>query len=78
MKTEKTKLTNERKEANKIDVVIIEFADWPNLWYHKAEWDEQGGYKGFLKTFAVSIRDIIRVNYKRVHFKDFPTTEWQG
>lgn len=78
VKAEKDKIKKDRIEANKIDVVVIEFSGMSNLWFHKAQWDAIGGYKKFLKDFCLSIRDISQVNYKRVHFSKFPTTEWEG
>lgn len=60
-----------------IDVVIIEFTGMSDLWFHRVDWENGGRYRGFLKNWCISIRDIQKVTHKSVLESEFPTTEWE-
>ena len=66
---------HERK-SDKTPVVVIKFHGENDLYFYKEDWDNMGGYKGFLKEFCMSIRDIEKVEHKRIKSSQYPTREW--
>ena len=66
-----------RTKGELIPVVIFEFRDWMNLWLTKEQYQDEGGYKGVLKTFAIPVGEIKKVHHLLVNPKDFPTAEWE-
>ena len=66
------------KDMNKIAVIRIEFHEMSDLILTKEEYEEMGGWKGFLKNYAMSIRDVAKVHHEMIDAKDFPTTEWDA
>lgn len=42
------------------------------------EWEEMGGYKGFLKSYCISISMIKEVRHEVLPATDYPQTEWEG
>lgn len=61
-----------------IPAVIIEFHAMSNLIFTLDQWKEVGGWKGFLKEYCVSIRDIVKKHSRLLNPEDFPTEEWAG
>lgn len=61
----------------KIPVVIIEFHDFPNLWFHKEQYETEGKFKGILKKMELSISWIKKVHHKFVSPDKFPTNDWE-
>lgn len=62
---------------NKISIVRIKFKDMPDLILTMDEYEMMGKWKGFLKQYCMSIRDVEGVSYEVIDAKDFPTTEWE-
>lgn len=62
---------------NKIAIVRIKFKDMPELIFDMDGYEKMGKWKGFLKTYCISIRDVKSVSYELIDVKDFPTQEWE-
>lgn len=44
----------------------------------KTEWQEMGGYKGFLSLYSISIREIKDVKHEVLPSSEYPTQEWEA
>ena len=62
---------------NKIATVRIEFHEMSDLILTKDEYEKMGKWRGFLKDYAMSIRDVKKVHHEVIDAKDFPTNEWE-
>lgn len=62
----------------KIPTVKIIFKSLPDLILSKEEYDKMGGYKGFLKEYSVTPRDLHGVQHILMDAKDYPTKAWEG
>lgn len=62
---------------NKIAVVRIKFRDMCDLVLAIDKYEQMGKWKGFLKTYRMSIRDVKSVSYELIDVRDFPTQEWE-
>lgn len=63
---------------DKIPSVKVEFRDMPYFVCELEYWNSIGGYKGFLKEYVISIRDIKKVHKLLLKPEEFPTNEWEG
>jgi hypothetical protein len=73
------KIKKSRTTGELIPSVIIEFTGGQaDYYWTKDQWDDIGGYKGFLKSHSMSILDIKKVHKLLLNPSDFPTTEWEG
>ena len=61
-----------------IPAVTVEFQGLEDLVMTKGEWDELGGYVGFMRSYCISIRDIKKVHYHLLKPSEFPTREWMS
>lgn len=50
-------------KQTKVPIVKITFHGLPDFIYSVQQWENDGGYKGFLKTGACSISQIKKVIY---------------
>jgi hypothetical protein len=63
---------------NKIPTVKIEFWNLPFLVMEEEIYKRNGKFKGFLKDFQMSIREVKKVHHVLMRPQDYPTSEWQG
>lgn len=61
-----------------IPSIIIEFYNMPDYVWSKDQWEDNGGYRGFLKSHGISILDIKKIHKVLLNPQDFPTTVWEG
>lgn len=66
------------KNGDLTPTVIIEFHNMSDLWMTKEQYDSEGKFKGFLKSFGVPIYEINKVHHLLKYIKDYPTKEWAG
>ena len=59
-------------------MVTVKFHSMPNFRCLLSEWQEMGGYKGFLKEYCISIRSIKKVCTQVLSADKYPQTEWNG
>ena len=62
----------------RLPMVTVEFSGMPSFRCLLIEWKEIGGYKGFLKEYGISIRDIKSVKIQILKTSEYPTHEWCG
>ena len=62
----------------KYPMVTVEFKSLPNFRCLLTEWQEMGGYRGFLKEFAVFASAIKKVRTEVLPATDYPTQAWEG
>jgi len=68
-----------RTKGELIPTIIVEFNNGcPDYYLSKGQWEEIGGYRGFLKSHAISILDIMKVHTLLLNPSDFPTQAWEG
>lgn len=61
-----------------IPTVIVQFHSMADLWMTKKQYDDEGRFKGLLKSFSVSIKDIANVWHVLKYPSSYPTTDWEG
>lgn len=66
-----------QNDMTKTAIVRIKFKDMPDLILAMDEYEQMGKWKGFLKTYCMSIRDVKSVSYELIDVKDYPKEEWQ-
>lgn len=59
-------------------MVTVEFKAMPNFRCLLSEWRELGGYRGFLKAYGVSFKDIKKVRTQVLSASEYPTQAWEG
>tara|TARA_R110000782_G_C14661053_1_gene397845 strand:+ start:64 stop:288 length:225 start_codon:yes stop_codon:yes gene_type:complete len=67
-----------RTKGELIPSIIIEFHDLPDYYFSKGQWDNIGGYQGFLKSHSMSIIEIKKVHKLLLNPIDFPSGDWMG
>ena len=68
-----------RTKGELIPAIIVEFrTGCADYYWTKEQWDDIGGYQGFLKSHEISILDILKIHKLLLNPSDFPTEEWQG
>ena len=65
-----------RTTGELIPAVVVEFHDIQNLYMTKGQYEQMGGYRGFLKSQEVSPRWIKKVHKILLNPDDFPEEEW--
>ena len=72
-------LKKSRTRGELIPAIIVEFTNGvPDYYWTKDQWDDIGGYRGFLKSHEISILDIVKIHKLLLNPSDFPTEAWQG
>ncbi len=61
-----------------IPSIIVEFNNMPDYYWTMDQWNDIGGYKGFLKSQSLSILDIKKVHKLLLNPEDFPIYAWEG
>ena len=59
-------------------MVTVEFKTLPNFRCLLAEWNEMGGYRGFLKEYAMPIHAIKKVRTEVLPATAYPQQAWEG
>ena len=62
----------------KIPTVKVEFHWLPDLILSKEEYDDNGGWNGFLKESHTYPSEIKKVHHILMDVKDYPTKAWEG
>lgn len=62
----------------RLPMITVEFKSMPNFRCLLTEWKEMGGYKGFLKAYGISIKDIKKVKTQVLKASEYPTQAWEG
>ena len=60
-----------------IPVIIFEFHNWASLWFTKDQFNQEGGYKGVLKSQCIPISEIKKLHKLAVNPMDMPTCDWE-
>lgn len=66
------------KVMDKQTMVTVVFNTLPNFRCLLSEWQEMGGYKGFLKSYGISIRQIQKVKTQVLNSDQYPIIAWEG
>lgn len=61
-----------------IPAIVVEFYNAADYYWTKEQWDDAGGYIGFLKSHQISVLDIKKIHKLLLNPHDFPTTVWEG
>jgi hypothetical protein len=59
-------------------MVTVKMDSLPNFRCLLSEWKEMGGYRGFLKEYSLSIKQIKCVLYQMLPVTEYPTQAWEG
>lgn len=59
-------------------MVTVEFKAMPYFRCLLTEWQEMGGYKGFLKSMGICIKEIKQVKYEVLKATEYPSQPWEG
>jgi hypothetical protein len=59
-------------------MVTVECNSLPSYVCLLKEWVDGGGYKGFLKTFGISIKEIKSVKHEVLPASSYPQKAWEG
>jgi len=60
-----------------IPTVIVAFQVWPDMWMTLEEYNSRGKFKGLLKDFRFSIRNVHRIYKLLKHPSSYPTADWE-
>lgn len=60
-----------------IPTVIIQFHNYPDLWMTREQYDNEGKFKGILKSLCISIKEVRQVYKPLKHPSSYPTAEWK-
>ena len=63
---------------NYTPMVTVEFKDRPFFRCSLSEWDEMGGYTGFLTTYGITPRWIKKVKREVLPANEYPQQTWEG
>jgi hypothetical protein len=66
-----------RTKGELIPSVIFEFRNWQNLWFTKDQYEENGGYRGILKSLEIPVGEVKKVHHLLLNPSDFPTDDWE-
>lgn len=61
-----------------IPVVRVEFHELPDFILTQVEFEERGGWRGFIKEYHINIKEVKKLHYEMISPKDFPKSEWEG
>lgn len=68
-----------RTKGELISAVIVEFRNgMMDYYWTKDQWNDIGGYQGFLKSHSISVLDIMKVHRRLLNADDFLTDAWEG
>lgn len=59
-------------------MVTVILKHLPNFRCLLSEWQMGGGYKGFLQSYGISIRQIQEVRTEVLPASEYPTEAWEG
>jgi|GEM_PF-1345214 hypothetical protein len=78
-KTNSIKASDGKSLEGRVAIVRVKFTAMSDLIFSKSQYDDLGGYKGFLKEFAISIRDIEKVIKTTMSEHEFcALPDWEG
>ena len=59
-------------------MVTVTFRDMPSFRCLLSEWEEMGGYIGYLKLYTIAPRRIVKVRKQVLPAIDYPQQAWEG
>jgi hypothetical protein len=62
----------------RLPMVTVEFNGLPKFRCLLTEWIEMGGYRGFLKEYCMSIKNIKKVKTQVLKASEYPSAAWEG
>jgi hypothetical protein len=65
-------------KIEKLPMVTVEFKSMPSFRCLLSEWEEMGGYRGYLKSYSITPRWIKEVRKEVLPATEYPRQVWEG